>query len=141
MFKPTAALAALILLASPALAEETTSLRVTIDGIKAETGTINLGVFDEAGYNGEGGAVNGAMITVDAGTVTTTIEGLAPGTYGIKVYQDVNDNGQMDTNPFGMPTEPYAFSNNAKGRFGPAGWDKASFEVVAGGTAHAITLN
>jgi len=141
MFKPAAAITALLLLASPAIADETTQLTVTIDGIKDVQGTINLGVFDQSGYDGESGAVNGARITVDADTVTATIEGLAPGTYGIKLYQDVNDNGAMDTNPFGMPTEPYAFSNNAKGRFGPAKWDQAAFEVTADGTTHTITLN
>lgn len=141
MFKPAAALTALLLIASPAIAEDATSLTVTIEGIKDVQGTINLGVFNQSGYDGEGGAVNGAQITVDAATVTATIEGLAPGTYGIKLYQDVNDNGQMDTNPFGMPTEPYAFSNNAKGRFGPAKWDQAAFEVSADGTSHTITMN
>lgn len=141
MFKPAAALAALMMIASPAIAESSSNLTVTIEGIKKVQGTINLGVFDEAGYDGASDAVSGARITVDAETVTATIEGLAPGKYGIKLYQDVNDNGEMDTNPFGMPTEPYAFSNNAKGRFGPAKWDQAAFEVSADGTAHTITMN
>ena len=50
MFKPLAALAALTLLASPAIAEDVTSLTVTIEGISKVQGTINLGLFDEAGY-------------------------------------------------------------------------------------------
>ena len=141
MFKPAAALTALLMIASPAFAEGSASLSVTIEGIKNVQGTINLGLFDQAGYDGEGDAVNGARISVNADTVTATIDGLSPGTYGIKLYQDVNDNGKMDTNPFGMPTEPFAFSNNAKGRFGPAKWDQAAFEVSAEGTAHTITLN
>jgi uncharacterized protein (DUF2141 family) len=40
-----------------------------------------------------------------------------------------------------MPTEPFAFSNNAKGRFGPAKWDDARFEVTEDGAVQIITLN
>ena len=47
--------------------------------------------------------------------------------------------GQMNRNPFGMPTEPYAFSNNAVGNMGPADWDRARF-AVSGPTAQTITL-
>lgn len=141
MLKPISALAALFLLSAPAIAEETTSLSVTIDGIKNVQGTINLGVFDQNAYDGKDGFTTGAMIKVDGEAVTAVIEGLAPGTYGIKLFHDVNDNGEMDTNPFGMPTEPYGFSNNAKGRFGPAKWDQAAFDVSADGAVHTITMN
>ena len=140
MKKTLAALTALTLLAGSAFAEETSSLTVTVNGIETVSGTINLGLFDEAGYE-SGAAVDGAMVAVDGNTVTVSFEGLAPGQYGLKLYHDINDNGQMDTNPFGMPTEPYGFSNNAKGRFGPAKWAQAAFEVAAGGSTHTITMN
>jgi len=39
----------------------------------------------------------------------------------------------------GMPVEPYAFSNNANGRFGPAPWKAAVFEAGAGETRQVIT--
>ena len=139
MKKTIAALSLISLVAAPALAEETPSLTVTIDGIKTISGKISLGVFDEAGYD-SGQAVDGAMITVDSDTVTVSFSDLAPGQYGLKLFHDVNGNGEMDTNPFGMPTEPYGFSNNAKGRFGPAKWDKAAFDVTADGTNHTITI-
>ena len=132
-----AALIAAALIAPMASAQ---TLTVTLDKIKKTQGTINLGVFDEAGYE-TGKAVNGATVTVDAATETVTIEGLAPGFYGIKLYHDVDGNGEMNTNPFGMPTEPFAFSNNAKGRFGPAKWDAAKFEVTAEGGVQVISLN
>jgi uncharacterized protein (DUF2141 family) len=139
MLKTITSLAAMTLLAVPAIAETPTNLTVTIDGIEQVSGKINLGLFDEAGYE-NGPAVNGGMIEVNGESVSITLQGVAPGTYGIKLYHDVNDNGAMDTNPFGMPTEPYAFSNNAKGRFGPASWAHASFEVNLDNTTHAINF-
>ena len=106
-------------------------LTIEVENIGTEAGTIRLGVFDEAGYKSDE-AVNGANITVDAAKVSVTIEGLAPGEYA---------NGDMNTNPFGMPTEPFAFSNNAKGRFGPASWSEAKFSVTKEGAVQVISLN
>ena len=57
----------------------------------------------------------------------------------MKAYHDVNGDGTMNTNPFGMPTEPYAFSNNAVGNMGPARWDRARF-AVPGTTAQTIVI-
>ncbi len=115
-------------------------LTVSVEGIADAKGSIMLGLFDEATYNGDG-AVNGANLVVEGTSVTATFEGLEPGEYAIRLYHDVNADGEMNTNPFGMPTEPYAFSNDAKGRFGPAKWDAAKFVVEADGTTHTITMN
>ena len=115
-------------------------LTVTVEGISKAQGSIMLGLFDEATYNGDG-AVNGANLKVESDSVSVTFEGLAPGEYAVRLYHDLNDDGEMHTNPFGMPTEPYAFSNDAQGRFGPAKWDAAKFTVGADGTTHTITMN
>ena len=114
-------------------------LTINIEGIKDAGGTINLGLFDEATYNGDG-AVNGANLIVEGDTVTVTFDGLEPGEYAVRLFHDVNDDGEMNTNPFGMPTEPYAFSNDARGRFGPAKWEAAKFTVTADGGTHTITM-
>jgi len=114
-------------------------LTINIEGIKDAGGTINLGLFDEATYNGDG-AVNGANLIVEGDAVTVTFDGLEPGEYAVRLFHDVNDDGEMNTNPFGMPTEPYAFSNDARGRFGPAKWEAAKFTVTADGGTHTITM-
>ncbi len=115
-------------------------LTVNVEGIAQTQGTIMLGLFDEATYDGDG-AVNGATLAVEADSVTVTFEDLAPGEYAVRLYHDLNDNGEMDTNPFGMPTEPYAFSNDARGRFGPAKWDDAKFTLDGETGTHTITMN
>ncbi|MCF6329254.1 MAG: DUF2141 domain-containing protein [Henriciella sp.] len=114
-------------------------LTINIEGIKDAGGTINIGLFDEATYKGDG-AINGANLKVENDAVTVTFEGLEPGEYAVRLFHDVNDDGEMNTNPFGMPTEPYAFSNDARGRFGPAQWDAAKFTVSAEGATHTITM-
>ena len=47
------------------------------------------------------------------------VEGLAPGQYGAMIFQDLNKDGKMNFNLVGMPLEPYGFSNNSRGLFGP----------------------
>ncbi|WP_371514874.1 DUF2141 domain-containing protein [Brevundimonas denitrificans] len=57
----------------------------------------------------------------------------------MRAFHDVNGDGEMNTNPFGMPTEPFGFSNNAVGNMGPASWARAHF-AVSGETRQTITL-
>ena len=54
---------------------------------------------------------------------------LEKGSYGIKVLVDVNGNGEMDFNFFGLPKEQYGFSNNVIGLLGEPKFDKAFIEI------------
>lgn len=121
-------------------AAPTADLTVTVSGLKPK-GTLRLGLFASQADYEAGRSVTGTISAVTASSVTFTLPGLPAGTYAIKFYHDANDNNRMDTNPFGMPTEAYGFSNNAKGRFGPADWEKAAFELTAGGGVQVIAVN
>lgn len=140
MTKTPLLIAAVICSAAMAPIAAAAPLTVTLTGIETQTGEIRLGIFDADGYKSDE-AVAGANVAADSDTVSVTVEGLSPGEYGIKLYHDVNGDGEMNTNPFGMPTEPFAFSNNAKGRFGPASWDAARFEVTEEGAVQTIAIN
>ncbi len=115
------------------------SLRVTINNIKTPEGNISAALFDEAGYKG-GPQIRGMNADVSGDSVVLDFADLPAGEYGIKLFHDVNGNGNMDTNPFGIPLEPYAFSNSAAGMMGPAKWDAAKFTVQAGDNTHTITF-
>jgi uncharacterized protein (DUF2141 family) len=114
------------------------TLTLTVTDIVDHKGAISFGVFDQAGYDTDT-AVNGGLIPVTGATATMTLE-LPPGKYGIKLFHDIDGDGKMGFNPFGMPTEPYAFSNSAPAQFGPAKWDAAAFDVAAPATTHTIKL-
>jgi uncharacterized protein (DUF2141 family) len=120
--------------AEPAKAQ----LTLTVTGIKDHKGALMVGVFDQAGYDADK-QVTGMMIPVTGDTASASVE-LPAGEYGIKLFHDVDGDGKMATNPFGMPTEPFAFSNNAPAQFGPATWAGAKFKVDAPATAQAIKL-
>jgi uncharacterized protein (DUF2141 family) len=131
----------IVLLPSPqAVAEpQPGQLQLTVSGIKEVKGALMIAVYDQAGY-GPDKAIAQTMAPVTGESVSVTIP-LPAGRYGIKLFQDVDGDGKMATNPFGMPIEPYAFSNNAPAQFGPAKWDAAAFDVAAGGATHAIKFN
>lgn len=132
-----AAFAAAALFATAVAAEAAASLTVNLDCASSE-GQVMIAVFNsQEAYDGRGAPVR-QMAAAPGQPVR--LEGLAPGRYAIKSFHDVNGNGKMDANPFGMPTEPFAFSNNARGNMGPASWADASFDVGANGAVQTLRL-
>ena len=119
------------------------SLKLSFEGIKAPTGQVLAAVSEgEAAYAGRGTPAQTLplALAVRGGRATATLTGLKPGRYAVRAFHDVNGDGKMSTNPFGMPTEPFAFSNNAKGVMGPASWADAGFEVGPGGAAQTLVF-
>jgi uncharacterized protein (DUF2141 family) len=129
-------------ISSVAIAQDAgSSLAVTFNGIEEKEGAVMGVVFNsEEAYNGKGAPVRQIMIPADKAEVTTLLEGLPAGTYAIKSFHDVDGDMKMTSNPYGMPIEPFAFSNNAVGNMGPATWADAKFEVKPGANAHSITI-
>ncbi len=124
--------------APSATGPDATSLTFAFD-VGANTGRVMVALYDsQAAYDGQGAPLRSAMVDVASGKTSVTFD-LPAGTYAMKSYHDVDGDGVMDTNPFGMPTEPFAFSNNAVGNMGPASWDRARV-TVSGAIAQTIRL-
>jgi uncharacterized protein (DUF2141 family) len=136
-----AAAAALILTAAPALAQSADSRIVLTFETGARTGSVMVALYDSAAAfdGGSGQPVAATAVSASGRTVVATFENLPAGDYGVKAFHDVNGDGEMNTNPFGMPVEPFAFSNNAVGNMGPARWDRARF-AVSGETTQTISI-
>ena len=123
-------------------AAETAELTVTFKGMTAHQGAILFVLSDsEASYDNKAPPRASGMAPVRGAEASQTLTGLAPGRYAIKAFHDVDGDGKMGTNPFGMPTEPFAFSNDAPAVMGPAPWAAAAFEVKAGRNVHQITID
>lgn len=116
-------------------------LAIRFEGIETPTGQIMLSIFDNAAAHDQGGKpVRVAIVPIEGAAATAVFEGLAPGDYAVKAFHDVDGDGKMGTNPFGMPLEPFAFSNNAKAEGGPPRWEAARFAVAAGDNAVTIAI-
>ena len=142
----TVALAALIFaLTAPAHghaqagAGEPARLTLTFE-TGVETGAVMVSLFDaDTAYAG-GAPVRRAQVAVAGGTGTAVFADLAPGTYALKAFQDVNGDGRLNINPFGIPIEPIAFSNNAAPNMGAPTWDRTHF-TVRGDTRQTIKFS
>lgn len=60
---------------------------------------------------------------------TIIFKNIEPGTYAISIIHDINSNKKLDFNFLGIPKEPTAASNNAKGTFGPPSFKDAKFKI------------
>jgi uncharacterized protein (DUF2141 family) len=136
MFK-SIAVAAAVLLAATAAHAGTATLTVAIDGLQPKGAVLAALYSNTADYDADHNARFG-RVEVTGAQATITFDDLPEGEYAIKMFHDVNGDGKMNTNPFGMPTEPFAFSNNAVGNMGPAKWDDAHFTVAAPATTQTI---
>ena len=134
------AAAVLPLAATPALAQDSTADITFTFETGQPSGQIMVALYDsQSAYDGGGRPVRVERVSVTATSSVVDFADLPAGDYAMRAFHDLNGDGEMSRNPFGMPTEPFAFSNNARGNMGPAGWDRAHF-TVAGDTAQTINL-
>ncbi|MBD2752151.1 DUF2141 domain-containing protein [Spirosoma validum] len=122
----------------PCLAQQTTtvssasatgslSLSVTISNVNKRSGKLYVGLAtSQANFMGDTPQKKSVDVT-PSGEITLTFDGLAPGKYAVRVYQDLNDNQKMDFTGQ-MPSEPFGFSNVAM-LMGPPDFDQSSFEL------------
>lgn len=109
-----------------------TDLTVQISGVDvAKGGIVRVGLYrDEADFPVDGKEYKGLVIEIDGSVVSGTFDDLPAGVYAVAIHQDVDQNGKINKSWVGIPKEPYAFSNNARGTFGPPSFAKASVEVT-----------
>ena len=111
---------------------------LAFDGLK-DRGQVMVALYaSEASYRRRNRPLKEATVPVRAGRAEAAFAGLPPGTYAAMVFHDVNGDGKMNFR-LGLPTEPYAVSNNAKG-LPIARWEAAKFTAGEGETRHAIRL-
>jgi len=120
------------------MSAQNVKLTVAVSGLKNNSGTVKVGLYNSDGtflkttYKSVASKIkdNKAMVTFD---------NLPAGEYAISTYHDENNNGKLDKNMMGIPSEDYAASNNAKGFMGPPAYKDAKF-VLAKDSNIEITL-
>jgi uncharacterized protein (DUF2141 family) len=141
------------LVAPASAASQTGTLRVTIDGVRCGSGTIMIGLYDssagflaaikhstEVGLLNDKGRVVGAALRAAVGSQSIVFTQLVPGRYAVIVFHDENDNGRLDENSWGVPTEGYGFSNNAEGFLSSPSFDAAGVTLDGADDGIAISL-
>lgn len=115
---------------------KTKHIEFRIEGIQlAKTGTnhgkLYIQLFSSKEDYQQGKATAATIVTPSSETAIVNFENLTEGEYALRFFHDQNDNGSLETNLFGMPTEGYGYSNNARPNFGPVSYDEAKFSLKA----------
>jgi uncharacterized protein (DUF2141 family) len=135
MFK----LITLACIAAAALPAGAADLTIAIDGVASADGKVMVALYDGSGPF-PGKPTRALAVAATAGTVQVLVKGLPAGDYAFAVYHDANNNDKLDRNAVGMPTEDYAFSNNALGKQGPPSFADARFAVPDSGATVSVSL-
>lgn len=129
----------LSLLSLPFSLVHAADLTIHIDDVKRAAGVVSVAL-----YNREAGFMKTPLINSNVpalqGSTTVVFKDLPAGDYAFAVLHDANGNGKMDRNLVGLPTEDYAFSNNAVGKMGPASYADARFSLPPTGAAVRVSL-
>ena len=116
------------------------SLSIEFEGLKTEKGKLFVALYnsEEDFLKNE---MKGLVVEISNGKASASFDNLEKGIYAISSFYDKNDNGKMDTNFIGIPKEPVALSNNAKGKFGPPKYRDAKFNISKSKTQLIIKFN
>ena len=125
----------LLLAASPA---SSATVEVRISGVTAGKGKVKVAVCDRERFLKQ--CSFSTSVPAQAAEVVASLKDIPPGTWAVLAFQDENENGELDRNFIGIPSENYGFSRNPAGRFGPPGFDDAAIEVRDGTTTAQVRL-
>ena len=127
--------------AAPATAKVLADLTIRVENVSPDGGVLRLGVYDEAHYpDNNSTPVASANVPAVAGETIVILHGIAPGTYAIETFQDINSNGNMDTSWLGVPLEPFGFSRDARPFLTKPAFDDVKFSLAAGENVQEIHL-
>jgi len=130
-----------MLVAAPVRAQEPATLVIHIQNMSPQGGILRLGLYDEARYPDDNSTpVASADVPAQLGETVVTLTNVAPGTYAIETFQDINSNQKMDTTWFGFPLEPFGFSRDAHPHFSKPGFAQVKFDLAPGMNVQTLHL-
>ncbi len=121
-------------------AQNTGNLHVTVTNVKEAKGSIQLAIYNSAESFMKDELAIQTVKADTSGTVTVIFDDLPYGSYSLSIFHDINENLELDTNFMGIPKEPFGFSNDAMGAFGPPSFEKSSVDVNEPDTQTSIKL-
>ena len=127
------------LTAAPALAG---SLVLEVTNLDSGRGVLYAQVYSsEAAFKAGTGAVRQVEKAVKEATIRLEFNDLPSGQYAVRLFQDLNGDRKVNTNAFGMPVEPFGFTNNAPAHFGPPSFGAVAVTVGDRPVVQTIKLN
>ena len=121
-------------------AQYSNKIMVNVEHINSTKGSINVAIF-----NSEKTFLNTPFLSKSKkatnGEMVFEFESVPNGEYTISIYHDENENGELDKNFIGIPSEPYGVSLEGKSMFGPPSYKDARFTLENESTSLSISLD
>ena len=136
----TATISTLLLTAALSFNASAADLTIKIPVLEEAKGKISMAVYDSE-KNFSQTVLIGATETAVKGEMLFSFSELPAGNYAVMVYQDLNDNGKLDSNLLGMPKEPWGASLQGTRIFGAPKWADTQFKLPEEGTTITINLH
>jgi len=125
----------------PAAQAHAADLTIRVENVLPSGGILRLGLYDAARYPDDNSKpVASADVSAVPGETVIALHGIAPGTYAIQTFQDVNRNDKMDTSWIGLPLEPFGFSQDAKPFLSKPSFNDVKFTLADGENGQVIHL-
>ncbi|MBB6462999.1 DUF2141 domain-containing protein [Flammeovirga kamogawensis] len=108
-------------------AQETSNIHLTVEGLRNTDGFMLVQVVDKD--------LNSILETkgvVSDKVFTMVLEDIAPGTYGIRICHDEDENDDMTNNWIGLPKEGFGFSWDKKVKMKEPDFEEYAFQVNQG---------
>ena len=106
------------------------NLTVTVTNIQNTKGKISFGLFrKQDSFPIKGKQYKGVFIETTRSKTTYTFQNLEKNSYAVAIYHDANNNGVLDKNLVGAPTEAYGFSRNARSTFSAPSFEDAKIDL------------
>jgi uncharacterized protein (DUF2141 family) len=106
-------------------------LRLDVSGLRNANGAVNCRLFTQPPDFPDGEGVMTVRATIAGERANCTFERLAAGEYAVAVIHDENDNGRLDRNVLGVPSEGYGVSNNHTYALSSPKWDESKFTLAS----------
>ena len=103
------------------------SLKINVTNIRVGKGSIFLEIFNSKAPFFKKPIVSKSVVASES-TIEINFD-LPEGEYAIAAYQDLNNNKILDRGLFGMPKEPFAFSNNFRPLWSEPTFDDCKFII------------
>lgn len=112
---------------------KTVTLTVNVKGIPNDRGNVMVGVYKDAeNFSHPTKVYKSKIVKAKQGEVSLTITFDKGEEVALALYHDENLNRVLDKNLFGVPTEVYGFSNDARGTFSAPSFEEA--EIIMDGS-------
>lgn len=123
-------ISAVIIFSQFANAGDSANIKIVIHGLKNDDGTVRIALANsKENHSLNAKPYQDAETEINDKKATWVFENIPYGDYSIRLFHDENGNKILDKGLFGLPKEPYGYSNNARGRLSAPKWEDAKFKL------------